>query len=98
MNELERISESKLRKKLKSEGSEEEREISKLGKNILKLIDRLDLGEKYKEGWDNFHILKTALKDNIQRYKGIYANYFENMLKKIEERERQALGYHIHSD
>jgi hypothetical protein len=87
-----------LRKKIKSEGNEEEREIAKLGKNILNLLDKLDVGKRYKEGWDSFDVLKTAFKDNVKRYIGNYSSYFENILKEIEEQERQALGYHIHSD
>jgi len=35
-------------------------------------------------------------KANVQRYKGIYSGYFGNMLKEIDEQERQALGYHLH--
>jgi hypothetical protein len=88
----------RLRRKIRSEGSEEEREIAKLGKNILNLLDGLYLGEKYKEKWDSFNILKNAFKDNLQRYVGEYSSYFENMFKRIEERERWALGYHINSD
>jgi hypothetical protein len=87
-----------LRNRIKSEGSEEEKEINKLGKNILNLLDKLYVGEKYKEGWKSFDVLKTAFKDNVQRYIGNYSSYFGNMLKEIEEQEKQALGYHIHSE
>lgn len=85
-----------LRRKIKHEGSEEEKEIYKLGRNVLKLADKLYVGDRYKEKWDSFYILRTALKNNIEKYKGVYSDYFKNKLKEIEEQERQALGYHLH--
>ncbi len=88
----------KLRKQIKRNGTDEEIEMNKLGNNLLKLVDNLYSGEKYKEKWSSFYLLKTAFKDNVQRYQGNYLNYFENTLNEIEEQERQALGYHLYSN
>lgn len=85
-----------LEKKIGHYGNDAEKEIYKLGKNILGLLNRLDQGEKYREGWGSFNVLKTAFKDTVGRYKGIYSDYFSNMMAMIEEQERQALGYHLH--
>lgn len=88
----------KVRKKIKHEGNEEEKHLFSLGKNILNLVDKLSVAniDKEKKEWSSFYVLKTAFKDNLQRYKGIYSNYFRNVFGAIEEQERQALGYHIH--
>lgn len=87
----------RLKQKIKKEGSDEEKHLFKLGKNILNLVDKLYAGEKYKDKWCAFNIQKNISKENVQRYSGIYLSYFQNELNKIEEQERQDLGYHIHS-
>ena len=91
-----KLIENEIKRKIKNGGSEEEKHLFKLGKNILSLVDGLYVGEKYREGWNSFYLLKTAFKDNVQRYNGIYLPYFQNTLNEIEEQERQALGYHLH--
>jgi len=86
----------KLKRKIKKEGSEEERHLLKSGRSILRLVDKLETGKKYEEKWSSFYLLKSAFEDNVQRYKGKYSNYFSRVLDEINEQERQALGYHLH--
>jgi len=93
---MDKLKPRKLERKIRKEGNKEEIETLKLGKNSLKLLNKLSPGEEYQGMWNSFDALKNAFKANVQRYKGIYSGYFGNMLKEIDEQERQALGYHLH--
>jgi hypothetical protein len=78
--------------------SDKEKEINKLGKDILKLVDKLYPGEQYKKAWEKFDEMKTKFVSYIDGYCEDCPDYFKKMLKSINEQERWALGYHIHSD
>ena len=93
---LKQINFRKIRKKIKNYGTGEEKHLFNLGKNISSLVDKLYVGEKYKDKWKAFSILKETFQESIQRYSGIYLDYFKNKFKEIEEQEKQALGYHLH--
>jgi hypothetical protein len=94
MNKLE----LSLQKIKEQEFSNDEEEMNNFGKNMLKLVNTIFPGEKYKQEWESFDYMKKRFKENINNYSGIHYTHFKKMLESIEEQERQALGYHIHSD
>lgn len=81
--------------RIKIKGNEKEKELFKSGKDIRKLLARLSPGEKYKPGWDLFDKMKKDFNEKLNEYNGNFSDYFSYTLNRINEEERQALGYHL---
>ncbi len=79
---MDKLKPRKLERKIRKEGNKEEIETLKLGKNSLKLLNKLSPGEEYRGMWNSFDALKNAFKANVQRYKGIYSGLFWKYAKR----------------
>jgi hypothetical protein len=91
--------ESFLKRTQKSEFNEKETELKKLGERILNLLNKklfpVEEHEKERTSFDN---MKAEFLGKLNKYSGPRSEYFKEMLKNINEQERQAGGYPINSD
>lgn len=77
--------------------SEEEQRLERLGKDTLKVVKRRVLlpVEEYKDEWNEFNRMAAMFRRGLKEYSGSRRAYFESILQRIGEEERQALGYHL---